>query len=224
MYTQADIRYRLPISILKKATSVGPNFCQKNGLSLALEGQEDLHFDFKNSKRRDIAIRLIDSALHAQFIPVFKSLTLSDPLTPSASVSPTTSSSDFKEPRTPSRSATSILAPLSRALLKANTITDPDGVRKIMPKVINLPRETLFARPSMHFMCLTIGSRGDIQPYIALGLGLQKEGHRVTIVTHEEYKEWVEGFGIGHRTAGGDPGALMKLSVENKACNYFIYR
>jgi sterol 3beta-glucosyltransferase len=70
--------------------------------------------------------------------------------------------------------------------------------------------------PSKHFVCLTIGSRGDVQPYIALGKALQKEGHRVTIVTHEEYKKWVTGFGITHRTAGGDPGALMKLSVENK--------
>jgi sterol 3beta-glucosyltransferase len=70
--------------------------------------------------------------------------------------------------------------------------------------------------PSKHFVCLTIGSRGDVQPYIALGKGLQKEGHKVTIVTHEEYKEWVTGFGVGHRTAGGDPTALMKLSVENK--------
>jgi len=73
--------------------------------------------------------------------------------------------------------------------------------------------------PSKHFVCLTIGSRGDVQPYIALGRGLQKEGHRVTIVTHEEYKEWVIGFGLEHRTAGGDPGALMKLSVENKVCD-----
>lgn len=41
-------------------------------------------------------------------------------------------------------------------------------------------------------------------------------GHRVTIVTHAEYKEWIEGFGLDHREAGGDPGALMLLSVENK--------
>ena len=71
----------------------------------------------------------------------------------------------------------------------------------------------------MHFVCLTIGSRGDVQPYIALGLGLKAQGHRVTIVTHEEYKDWVEKWGIGHRTAGGDPGALMKLSVEHKVCD-----
>ena len=72
--------------------------------------------------------------------------------------------------------------------------------------------------PPRHFACLTIGSRGDVQPYIALGLGLKAEGHRVTIITHAEYKEWIEGFGLAHREAGGDPGALMKLSVENKVC------
>jgi sterol 3beta-glucosyltransferase len=86
----------------------------------------------------------------------------------------------------------------------------------MFPKAINVPEGVLLSIPSKHFVCLTIGSRGDVQPYIALGRGLQKEGHRVTIVTHEEYKEWVTGFGIDHRTAGGDPGALMKLSVENK--------
>lgn len=55
-----------------------------------------------------------------------------------------------------------------------------------------------------------------MQPYIALCLGLKRWGHRTTIVTHEEYKAWIEGFGIEHRTAGGDPGMLMKLSVDNK--------
>ena len=32
---------------------------------------------------------------------------------------------------------------------------------------------------------LTIGLRRDVQPYITLGKGLQKEGHKVTIVTHK---------------------------------------
>jgi len=87
-----------------------------------------------------------------------------------------------------------------------------------------VPNEVLLPMPSRHFVCLTIGSRGDVQPYIALGKGLQKEGHKVTIVTHEEYKEWVTGFGIDHRTAGGDPGALMKLSVENKMFSPQFFR
>jgi UDP:flavonoid glycosyltransferase YjiC (YdhE family) len=33
----------------------------------------------------------------------------------------------------------------------------------------------------------TIGSRGDVQPYIALGLGLMKDGHQVVIVTHGQF-------------------------------------
>jgi sterol 3beta-glucosyltransferase len=92
----------------------------------------------------------------------------------------------------------------------------PHTLKSLLPKAINVPEGILLSMPSKHFVCLTIGSRGDVQPYIALGRGLQKEGHKVTIVTHEEYKAWVTGFGVDHRTAGGDPGALMKLSVENK--------
>ena len=120
------------------------------------------------------------------------------------------------------RSASSVLAPLSRLPSAVKSSKNGNVIRALFPKAINVPNEVLLPMPSRHFVCLTIGSRGDVQPYIALGKGLQKEGHRVTIVTHEEYKEWVTGFGIDHRTAGGDPGALMKLSVENKVSKLFI--
>ena len=117
------------------------------------------------------------------------------------------------------RNASSILAPLSRLPSAVQNSRNGPIIRALFPRAINVPSGVLVPMPSKHFVCLTIGSRGDVQPYIALGKALQKEGHRVTIVTHEEYKKWVTGFGIDHRTAGGDPGALMKLSVENKVCN-----
>lgn len=44
----------------------------------------------------------------------------------------------------------------------------------------------------LHFTFLTIGSRGDVQPYIALGKGLIADGHKVRIATHGEFKEWIE--------------------------------
>lgn len=50
-----------------------------------------------------------------------------------------------------------------------------------------------FKPEPMKITCLTIGSRGDVQPYIALCKGLQAEGHITKIATHGEYKEWVEG-------------------------------
>jgi sterol 3beta-glucosyltransferase len=50
-----------------------------------------------------------------------------------------------------------------------------------------------FKPEKMKVCCLTIGSRGDVQPYIALCKGLQAEGHEVRIASHGEYRDWVEG-------------------------------
>ncbi|KAI8605057.1 hypothetical protein EDD21DRAFT_173504 [Dissophora ornata] len=70
------------------------------------------------------------------------------------------------------------------------------------------------SRP-MHITCLTIGSRGDVQPYIALCKRLMKDGHKCRISTHGEYKDWIEGHGIEFGFVGGDPGELIELCVEN---------
>ncbi|KAI7815881.1 hypothetical protein BC939DRAFT_488408 [Gamsiella multidivaricata] len=70
------------------------------------------------------------------------------------------------------------------------------------------------SRP-LHITCLTIGSRGDVQPYIALCKRLMEDGHKCRIATHGEYKEWVEGHGIEFGHVGGDPSQLIELCVEN---------
>lgn len=63
---------------------------------------------------------------------------------------------------------------------------------------------------SLRFTCLTIGSRGDVQPYIALCKGLMAEGHKCKIASHGEYRKWVEGHGIAFEEVGGDPAELMQ--------------
>ncbi|PWZ01322.1 hypothetical protein BCV70DRAFT_186689 [Testicularia cyperi] len=65
------------------------------------------------------------------------------------------------------------------------------------------------------FTMLTIGSRGDVQPYIALAKGLQADGHRVRIATHAEFGSWITGHGIEFSEIGGDPAELMRICVEN---------
>lgn len=67
----------------------------------------------------------------------------------------------------------------------------------------------------LHITCLTVGSRGDVQPYIALCKGLLREGHRCRIASHPEYRKWVEGYGIEFAEVGGDPAELMRICVEN---------
>ena len=68
---------------------------------------------------------------------------------------------------------------------------------------------------SLRIVCLTIGSRGDVQPYIALCKGLIKEGHRPKIATHAEFEPWVRKHGIDFASVEGDPAELMRICVDN---------
>jgi len=67
----------------------------------------------------------------------------------------------------------------------------------------------------LRITCLTIGSRGDVQPFIALCKGLKAEGHAVTIATHVEFGDWIRSHGINFAPIAGDPAQLMRLCVEH---------
>lgn len=43
----------------------------------------------------------------------------------------------------------------------------------------------------MHIFILTLGTRGDVQPYVALGRGLIKAGHQVTICTSSSFEGFI---------------------------------
>ncbi|HSB54958.1 MAG TPA: glycosyltransferase, partial [Gemmatimonadales bacterium] len=62
----------------------------------------------------------------------------------------------------------------------------------------------------MYITILTTGSRGDIQPFVALGSGLQSAGHQVRIATHEPYRELVQSRGLGFGPVGGDARELLE--------------
>jgi len=48
----------------------------------------------------------------------------------------------------------------------------------------------------MKILISTLGSRGDIQPYLALAVGLQQAGHQVTLSTSYNFTEWIQGQGV----------------------------
>jgi UDP:flavonoid glycosyltransferase YjiC (YdhE family) len=48
----------------------------------------------------------------------------------------------------------------------------------------------------MHITIITLGSRGDIHPYVALGTDLQRRGHSVQIVTHAPLAQLVRHQGM----------------------------
>lgn len=49
----------------------------------------------------------------------------------------------------------------------------------------------------MNIIILTIGTRGDVQPFLALAVGLKNAGHDVTIAASYTYAEWIKSYGIG---------------------------
>lgn len=48
----------------------------------------------------------------------------------------------------------------------------------------------------MQIAIIALGSRGDVQPYVALGAGLRAAGHDVRLVTHQNFENLVTSHGL----------------------------
>ncbi|KAM1234320.1 hypothetical protein ACFX13_003992 [Malus domestica] len=79
-----------------------------------------------------------------------------------------------------------------------------------------LDTEDLQDIPPMQIVMLIVGTRGDVQPFIAIGKRLQDYGHRVRLATHSNFKEFVLTAGLEFYPLGGDPKVLAGYMVKNK--------
>nr|VDD53185.1 unnamed protein product [Brassica oleracea] len=70
--------------------------------------------------------------------------------------------------------------------------------------------------PHMQIVMLIVGTRGDVQPFVAIAKRLQKYGHRVRLATHANFKEFVLTAGLEFYPLGGDPKVLAEYMVKNK--------
>src|SRR5579864_2829465 len=68
----------------------------------------------------------------------------------------------------------------------------------------------------MHIAIIAVGSRGDVQPYVALGKRLYATGHPVRVVTHPPFEGLVRGEGLDFASLGGDPQALVEAFLPHK--------
>ena len=69
--------------------------------------------------------------------------------------------------------------------------------------------------PRLAIVILIVGTRGDVQPFIALAKGLLAFGHRVRIAIHETFRKFVRENGIEFYPLAGDPADLMSFMVKN---------
>jgi sterol 3beta-glucosyltransferase len=58
---------------------------------------------------------------------------------------------------------------------------------------------------------LTIGSRGDVEPLIALAKGLVRSGHKVRLATHEIFRHFVESNQLEFFALEGDPQKFFRM-------------
>ncbi|WMV31953.1 hypothetical protein MTR67_025338 [Solanum verrucosum] len=69
--------------------------------------------------------------------------------------------------------------------------------------------------PPMQIVILIVGTRGDVQPFTAIGKRLQDFGHRVRLATHANFKEFVLSAGLEFYPLGGDPKILAEWPPIN---------
>ena len=63
----------------------------------------------------------------------------------------------------------------------------------------------------------TIGTRGDVQPFVALALSLQKRGYSVVICSSGDFREFVEQAGVAFHDLGGNIHEFLAQSDFDNA-------
>ncbi|XP_022894288.1 sterol 3-beta-glucosyltransferase UGT80B1-like isoform X2 [Olea europaea var. sylvestris] len=70
--------------------------------------------------------------------------------------------------------------------------------------------------PKLNVAVLVVGTRGDVQPFLALARRLQEYGHRVRLATHANFRGFVKSAGVDFYPLGGDPRVLAGYMARNK--------
>ncbi|KAJ5395019.1 uncharacterized protein N7487_009322 [Penicillium crustosum] len=103
---------------------------------------------------------------------------------------------------------------IARTLAKIIDLQQED-IHNPPPDYINLTKQVTSCEFKLNIVIQIVGSRGDVQPFIALGNALQKHGHRVRIATHDIFADFVHESGLEFYPIGGDPAELMAFMVKN---------
>ena len=188
-----------------------------SGLVIVIRGHEELFFEFAESEARD------DCA-----VTILKKLGSNKSLQDSGSLT-----QEDREEAEAAKAENKMLQEARQADHDTHELHFPERVdyggstQEASPTFFDDPQASILnfkPTESLRITCLTIGSRGDVQPYIALCKRLLEEGHRPKIATHAEFRGWVTKHGIEFATVDGDPAELMRICVENGMFTYSFLR
>jgi len=76
---------------------------------------------------------------------------------------------------------------------------------------------------------IAVGSQGDVQPYAALGAGLARHGHRVTLISHENFRPLAASCGLDFAPVAGNPMEIVQgaegqswLASSNRSVSFLL--
>ncbi|XP_031121733.1 sterol 3-beta-glucosyltransferase UGT80B1-like isoform X2 [Ipomoea triloba] len=101
-------------------------------------------------------------------------------------------------------------APVASELLELQTVEDS------LPNVDRIVTDFNKSVPKLQIAMLVVGTRGDVQPFLAMAKKLQEFGHRVRLATHINFRDFVKSAGVEFYPLGGDPRVLSEYMARNK--------
>jgi sterol 3beta-glucosyltransferase len=149
-----------------------------HGLVVIVRGHEELFFEFSDELRRAAFVRLLEKQIE--------------------DIRHRVANGEAQQPTAGKRDALILeeFGPRTPVLTETELASEPEAMDSSLPAVMFTSTSSTFLtfkpKKPLHFTFLTIGSRGDVQPYIALAKGLMADGHHTRIATHGEFKEWIE--------------------------------
>ncbi|RAL00675.1 UDP-glucose:sterol glycosyltransferase [Aspergillus ibericus CBS 121593] len=179
-----------------------------HGLVVVIRGHEELFFEFRTADARDDCAVTLHQGLESMRF-----------LVESAFLAEEDEKDVSEAARTEHRMLQEARLDITGTHGSPSTLTESTELHPIFDD----PRASIInfkPTESLRITCLTIGSRGDVQPYIALCKGLLAEGHKPRIATHAEFGPWVRKHGIDFAPVEGDPAELMRICVENGMFTY----
>ncbi|XP_062019257.1 sterol 3-beta-glucosyltransferase UGT80B1 isoform X1 [Rosa rugosa] len=101
-------------------------------------------------------------------------------------------------------------APVASELLELHSVED------VPIYLEDTTSSTTKSIPRLKIAMLVVGTRGDVQPFLAMAKRFQEFGHRVRLATHANFSTFVKSAGVEFYPLGGDPRVLAGYMARNK--------
>ncbi|RWW32144.1 hypothetical protein GW17_00003199, partial [Ensete ventricosum] len=98
----------------------------------------------------------------------------------------------------------------------ASELLELDAIGSVPEDIKDTAFELSKSIPRLKIAILVVGTRGDVQPFIAFAKKLQEFGHRVRLATHVNFSTFVKSCGLEFYPLGGDPRVMAGYMARNK--------